>query len=217
MISSHELFAYYSIQKKFNLETSKSKGMSLSIDQVDTSMLFTILGFILTFLSLMYLAYQIRSSTLIKRNEYVENLSNTTNDDPRITSFLQMIEYDQKWYGNDFHGSSLELKVDATLNRFNFICYLEETRVLRYREMRFFDYQIRMILKNGEMIVYLIDILCWTSSLEDISDNIDATAEERLHNIIDLHPYSFLFKKAIKLRYICEYDLYDVLSIKVEE
>lgn len=75
-----------------------------------------------------------------------------------VSSFLYDIDYGVKWYGQDFHGSDKEDKVDRTLSFLSFMCYLRSKHLFGKAEFKFFEYELMRVMGNEQVVDYLYNI-----------------------------------------------------------
>ena len=74
------------------------------------------------------------------------------------------MDYNEKlWYTKKFHKSGeLERKVDKTLSYFSYICYLKKKRLITASEFKFFEYEVKRILVNNQVVEYLYNLYHFT-------------------------------------------------------
>lgn len=103
--------------------------------------------------------YQWRKNILLKRAGYINELIEKIRTDMYIKDVVYMLDYNDKWYSEQFHGSGeLELKVDKTLSYFSYICYLKNQKVISDKEFSFFKYEIDRILMNSQVQDYVYNL-----------------------------------------------------------
>lgn len=103
--------------------------------------------------------YQWRKNILLRRAEYINELTEKIRTDKYIKDVIYMFDYNYKWYSEQFHGSGkLELKVDKTLSYFSYICYLREQKIISDKEFNFFKYEINRILMNSQVQDYFYNL-----------------------------------------------------------
>lgn len=103
--------------------------------------------------------HQWKKSIKIKRAEYLNELTAKIRTDDDISEMIYVLDYDQKWYDDSFHGSGeFERKMDKTLSYFSYICYLFENNLIEKNEFNFFKYEIDRILMNRSTIEYFYNI-----------------------------------------------------------
>lgn len=116
------------------------------------SLLFAIIGGIFAY-------YQWRKSILFKRAAYINELTEKTRTDSDIQETVYLLDYGEKWYSENFHGSGeLERKVDKTLAYFSYICYLKKHRLITKNDFAFFRYEIERILMNSDVQDYFYNL-----------------------------------------------------------
>jgi hypothetical protein len=95
----------------------------------------------------------------INRAKYINELTDKIRSDDDIRETLYKLEYDEKWYSQNFYNSGEpELKLDKTLSYFSYICYLRHMKIISEKEFSFFKYQIRRLLGNAGMQGYLFNL-----------------------------------------------------------
>ena len=96
----------------------------------------------------------------LKRGEYINELTEKIRTDEDIKEIVYLMDYnDEIWYTAKFHGSGeFERKVDKTLSYFAYICYLKKKRLITASEFEFFEYEIRRILMNHQVVEYLYNL-----------------------------------------------------------
>lgn len=95
----------------------------------------------------------------INKAAYINELTDKIRSDDDIRDTLYKLEYAENWYTDNFHGSGEpELKMDKTLSYFSYICYLMHVEVISDKEFAFFNYEIMMILNNGDIKGYFFNL-----------------------------------------------------------
>jgi hypothetical protein len=113
----------------------------------DVQSLFVIGGSIFAF-------YQWRKSSSLKKAEFVNNFIKKIRDEKDIIEILRYLDLNDHWYSLDFHDNENENKqkfeqhLDKTLSYFSYICYLKKKKIISCKEFNFFNYHIKLILKN---------------------------------------------------------------------
>lgn len=102
---------------------------------------------------------------LLQRGEYITQLTEKIRTDEDIKEIIYLMDYnDEVWYTADFHRSGdFERKVDKTLSYFSYICYLKKKRLITSSEFEFFEYEIRRILMNDQVVKYLYNLYHFSS------------------------------------------------------
>ena len=108
-----------------------------------------------------------KKNTLLKRAEYINELTEKIRTDDFIKDTIYDIEYDKPWYSQNFHGSgNSELRVDKTLSYFSYICYLKKQRIITNREFDFFKYEIKRILDNLQVQDYFYNLYHFSNKFD---------------------------------------------------
>lgn len=110
--------------------------------------------------------YQYHQSFLLKRADYINELTEHIRTDSDIKEIVYMFDYSKKWYNASFHGSGgLENQVDKTLSYFSYICYLKSRRIIGKREWVFFEYEVERILCNCQVQDYLYNLYHFSNKI----------------------------------------------------
>ena len=103
--------------------------------------------------------HQWKKNTLLKRADYINELTEKIRTDEFIKETIYDIDYGKAWYSENFHGSgSLELRIDKTLSYFSYICYLKKQKIITNKEFDFFKYEIKRILDNAQVQDYFYNL-----------------------------------------------------------
>ena len=104
-----------------NILVSIKCGM-VFINEIKISDIISIISLILVMAGGIFGYYQWRKSILLRRAEYINELTEKIRTDKYIKDVIYMFDYNYEWYTEQFHGSGkLELKVDKTLSYFSYI------------------------------------------------------------------------------------------------
>ena len=123
--------------------------------------------------------YQWRKSNVYKRGEIVKNLIEKVRDDEDIATIMDIIDWNKGLvYDGTFHiededrakatftgEDELFKKIDKTLSHFSYICYLKHHHTLTDKDMKIFDYEIRRLVDNRNVVNYLYSLFHWSLSL----------------------------------------------------
>ena len=141
-----------------NILVSIKCGM-VFINEIKISDIISIISLILVMVGGIFGYYQWRKNILLRRAEYIIELTDKIWTDKYIKDVIYMFDYNYKWYTEKFHGScKLELKVDKTLSYFSYICYLREQKIISDKEFNFFKYEINRILRNSQVQDYFYNL-----------------------------------------------------------
>lgn len=115
-----------------------------------------ILGFTLTII-------QIHLSNKVKNAEFISKILENLRFNQRSLDVIYLIEYDQKWYNEKFHGSGeLEKNIDAFFSQINYVCYLQNKKLLSDNNFQIFKYEILRICNNYQCKCYLWNLYHWS-------------------------------------------------------
>lgn len=141
-----------------NILVSIKCGM-VFINEIKISDIISIISLILVMAGGIFGYYQWRKSILLRRAEYINELTEKIRTDKYIKDVIYMFDYNYEWYTEQFHGSGkFELKVDKTLSYFSYICYLREQKIISDKEFNFFKYEINRILRNSQVQDYFYNL-----------------------------------------------------------
>lgn len=118
-------------------------------DKINSGLLIAaIVGITLTYL-------QVRSSARTQRAQFLKDLYSTLAADPDVMDAYYQIEYGQFHYGDGFHGSDIEPRIDRLLGFADLVSELFLQKIISKRELVFFEYRFRRIYENPEVRQYL--------------------------------------------------------------
>ncbi len=121
---------------------------------------------ILTVCGGIFALYQWRLSVKNDQAEYVDKLLDRFQNDEEIRTFVSMCDYLEEWYDDYFHDYKSEKchakKADKTLFFLNYLCHIEQERVLQKKEFEVFEYNIYAIIQNDNTLSYLADLYHYT-------------------------------------------------------
>lgn len=140
-----------------------------------------VISMIFVFIGGCFALWQWRKSLIYKRIEIVQALITNTRQDKTVSMIMAIIDWDKDFYYNGgFHikrenarSDLMELsdeeffdKIDHTLSVFSYICYLKSVGTIKYRDMRFFEYEIRRLIDNRHIANYLYSLYHWSKKLK---------------------------------------------------
>jgi len=102
----------------------------------------------------MFALYQWSKSNSLKKARFLNSFIEKIRGDKDIVEILRYLDLNDSWYSIEFHDSDdesrqrFEQKMDKTLSYFSYICYLREKRIITDKEFNFFNWHIKLILKN---------------------------------------------------------------------
>jgi len=115
-----------------------------------------------------------------KRAETVEKLIKSVRDDMDIATIMDIVDWDKGFcYNGEFRlkdeglrktmggisNEELFKMIDRTLAHFSYICYLKNLNLIKSKDMRNFEYEIRRLADNGHIANYLHSLHLWSESL----------------------------------------------------
>ena len=108
--------------------------------------------------------YKWSENSKFKRAEYIKTLTDEIRTNNHMAFYL--FEYDEDWYGLDFHkGKEIEKKVDYTLSFFSYICYLRKQRIITDTEFDCFRYELERIINNSQFQDYMYNLYHFSKRL----------------------------------------------------
>jgi hypothetical protein len=118
-------------------------------------MITEIVSITIAVISLIVAYLQFKHNKKIDHNKQLADNLNKLWSDEEIRSVIQMLEYNDTWYNEGFHGSPLEIKVDKTLQFLSHICFLRKNGILNDTEFDAFEYELKHLFQNKSVINYL--------------------------------------------------------------
>lgn len=101
------------------------------INEFCISDIVSIISLLLVITGGLFAYYQWRRDIALKRANYINELTEKIRTDDSIKDVVYLLDYDDHWYSQEFHGSGkLEFKMDKTLSYFSYICYLRKQRII---------------------------------------------------------------------------------------
>lgn len=107
---------------------------------------------ILTIISLIFIAiggvfvyWQWYKSLKTKRAEFIHQILEKLRFDKGFQEAMYVVDYNQYWYDDSFHGGQLEPSIDKIFSYVDYICYLKSTRNISKTEFGVFQYEINRI------------------------------------------------------------------------
>lgn len=144
------------------------------------SLLVNIISVVFVFIGGCFALLQWRKSLVYKRTEIVQSLIALTREDKNVSTIMDIVDwnedfnYDGKFVINkdtkrtalkELSDDDLFKMVDYTLSVFSYICYLKSLGVIKNKDMRFFEYEIRRIVDNSHIRNYLYSLYHWSRKL----------------------------------------------------
>lgn len=107
---------------------------------------------LLSIISLIFIAiggffvyWQWCKSLKTKRAEFINQILEKLRFDQNLPKTMYIVDYNQNWYGNSFHGSEQEVSIDKLFSYVDYICYLKSTGNISTTEFKIFQYEINRI------------------------------------------------------------------------
>lgn len=124
--------------------------LNLSIENWLTiiSLIFAAIGGIFIFL-------QWKKSIKNRRAEFIYQILEKLRFDSTLAESMYVVEYNQNWYDESFHGSDLEKSIDKLFAYLDYICYLKRTENISKKEFNIFKYEIHRVCVSYSTSQYL--------------------------------------------------------------
>ena len=117
--------------------------------------LFLVVVIVMVLLGLHFLSLK-RKEQKICRAEFVQKLVETIRTDAALQEFLLLIERKEAWFSKEFLEDYAYIKlINNGLHFFNYICYLEDERLLPRKEYAIFESFVLKIAENNSVQNYL--------------------------------------------------------------
>lgn len=98
---------------------------------------------------------QLKASAKAQRATFLKDLYMQLRTDDAVAEAFYLIEYSEFEYDRNFHGSSLERKVDRLLTLIDLVCEMHDQKIISKREMEFFEYQFSRVASDSAVREYL--------------------------------------------------------------
>ena len=99
-----------------------------------------------------------RGNTKLEKYRMIRDYLRESREDKDVARFFYKIEYDERWYGPNFHGSELEPIVDKALTRYSYLIELLNDNVVDENGIKSAKYEISRILGNFDVQAYLFNL-----------------------------------------------------------
>ena len=102
---------------------------------------------------------QWHNSTQLKRSEFINQIIEKLRFNSEIVKAMYIIDYDQTWYDENFHGGSeKELVIDKLLSYLSYICYLINGNHLTKNESSILEYELIRTCESWSTQAYLYNL-----------------------------------------------------------
>jgi len=103
----------------------------------------------------------------LQRAKFIEQIIEKLRFDKDMADALYLVEYDQDWYDDKFHGGSdKEFLIDKFLSYLTYICYLLDTKNISKGEKKIVAYGLSRAFASYPVKAYLWNLYCFTSKRE---------------------------------------------------
>lgn len=109
---------------------------------------------------------QWKKSDQIHKTEITTEFLNKLRSDAEIVSAFHKIEYQEHWYGPEFHcnNEDLERKIDFLFSTIDNICYMKSKKLFLNKDFQAFQYIINRVCSNPDSQTYLWNLYHFSKS-----------------------------------------------------
>lgn len=162
----------------------------------------------------LFALYQWRIQIKQKRAEIVEDQIHKVRDDIDVSTIMDGIDWDEGFeYDGKFKvvdptkfpgltDDDLFKKIDKTLSRFAYICYLKKTKAIGKKDFIVFEYAIRRIMDNRHICNYLYSLYHWSQCL-----NVSCSFDNLIQYGLEKKYLDPSFQKIESTKYTCFLDV----------
>lgn len=120
---------------------------------------FSVISIIATVVGGILALMQWQKSIKLRRSEFINQIIEKLRFDKTMVKAMYLVDYNQVWYNEDFHGGSdNEYIVDRLLSYLSYICYLLNTRNITAKESSILEYELRRACESWSVQAYLFNI-----------------------------------------------------------
>jgi len=113
--------------------------------------------------------FQWHKSVKLKHAEFLNQIIEKIRFDEKMAEAIYLIDYNQFWYNESFHGSTdKEPLVDKLLSYLDYICYLIETHNIAKVEKKVLVYEIQRACESRSCQAYLWNLNWWSESRKTV-------------------------------------------------
>lgn len=101
-----------------------------------------------------------------KRAEFIKEILTQLRFDQEMSRVVKMIDYEDGWYGAEFHNGEKELEdsVDKLLSYLSYVCYLKEEGHLTDKEFGILRYELIRVCNSRDIQSYLWNLYHFSKS-----------------------------------------------------
>ncbi|MBO7383548.1 MAG: hypothetical protein J6U07_02905 [Fibrobacter sp.] len=126
-----------------------------------------------------------RGNTKLEKYRMIRDYLRESREDKDVARFFYKIEYDERWYGPNFHGSELEPIVDKALTRYSYLIELLNDDVVDENGIKSAKYEISRILGNFDVQAYLFNLRNFTTGIKTFFPYADLVEYGKSKGILD--------------------------------
>lgn len=124
-------------------------------------------------------------NTKLEKYRMIKDYLRVSREDKDVARFFYKVEYDERWYGTDFHGSELEPVVDKALTRYSYLIELFNDKVVDEKGFESAKYEITRILGNFDAQAYLFNLRNFTTRVKTFFPYADLVEYGKKEGILD--------------------------------
>lgn len=94
-------------------------------------------------------------SNRIKRAEFIKQIIEKLRFDENMVKVMYKIDYEDKWYDKNFHGSNSEIEIDKLLTYMSYICYIYKMKNIKSKEFKILCYELKRTCLSHDVQSYL--------------------------------------------------------------
>lgn len=126
-----------------------------------------------------------RGNTKLEKYRMIRDYLREIREDKDVARFFYKVDYDERWYGPDFHGSELEPIVDKALTRYSYLIGLFNDNVVEEKGFENVKYEISRILENFDVQAYLFNLRNFTTRIKTFFPYADLVEYGKKEGIFD--------------------------------
>lgn len=75
-----------------------------------------------------------------------------------VRAFINKCDYEEHWYGEEFHKSEYQQIVDHALTIFSCMCYMRDCGLMSRKSFGFFKYDYELLFSDSQVVDYLYNL-----------------------------------------------------------
>ena len=97
---------------------------------------------------------QSMGNTHVKRAQFFKEIIDRIRFDQDLVDAMNILDYDEDWYNDDFPKSDIETKMDKLFSYLSYVCYLHNVKVISNKEFELIEYKIMRACQNKNTQYY---------------------------------------------------------------